>query len=222
MKIILLIFFTHFLFISNAQLTENEGHVMLKYSTGKVDTAIYHNYAIGAEYIINRYIGLNYNFDLQFRNDRIRQFHTSIGALAGPPIIALGIVAAATNTDDEDQNGDPSFNLGALGILIGIVMLIAPDGVSFHLPVAYRWDISPYVNVLGVDYIRDKKIPRGYFKYAASFGLKGTYLQKNNFTFTAFAETRKVATMGWSIGGGLGIGYSFSPREVETTRDYTN
>lgn len=188
---------------SNAQLTSGNGHVMHKYSYGSVDTAQYHLYSLSGEYFLNEYIGLNYNFDLQFRNDGLRQFHSSIGALAGPPLILLGIL---TSLGDDDWN-DADLNLGPVGILLGIAILIAPDGVCFHIPVSYRWDLSPYVNVLGVDYIRNKTQNDNYFKYAMSYGLKTTYLTSGNLTLNAFLETRKVAGQGWGFGGGLGLGY---------------
>ncbi|MES2556743.1 MAG: hypothetical protein V4604_11365 [Bacteroidota bacterium] len=195
----------------HAQLTEGDGHVFAKYSYGIVDSARYHNYSVSGEYFLNPYIGLNYNFDLMFRNDNIRQFHSSVGALVGPPLILIGIISAASNSNDTD---DSQFNLGALGAILGVLILVAPDGVSFHIPVSYKWDISPYANVLGIDFVRNKNTNHNNFKYAMSFGCKTTYLTYSDFTLNAFVETRKVAGMGWSFGGGFGIGYAIgSPVE---------
>ncbi len=193
---------------AQAQLTYGDGHVFAKYSYGIVDSARYHNYSVSGEYFVNDFIGLNYNFDLMFRNDNIRQFHSSVGALAGPPLILLGVLRAAVNNDDNDDSDDSEFNLGVLGALLGVLILVAPDGVSFHIPVSYKWDISPYANVLGIDFVRNKNTNHNNFKYAMSFGCKTTYLTYSNFTLNAFMETRKVAGMGWSFGGGFGIGYA--------------
>jgi hypothetical protein len=199
----------------HAQLTEGDGHVFVKYSYGGVDSARYHNYSVSGEYFVNPYIGLNYNFDLMFRNDNIRQFHSSVGALAGPPLILIGVISAASNSSNTDNS---QFNLGALGALLGVLILIAPDGVSFHIPVSYKWDISPYANVLGIDYVRNKNTNHNTFKYAMSFGCKTTYLTYSHFTLNAFVETRKVATMGWSFGGGFGIGFAIG--QGEETEDF--
>jgi hypothetical protein len=203
----------------NAQLGQYyQGHIFAKYSYGIVDSANYHNYSISGEYFVNPYIGLNYNFDLMFRSDGLRQFHTSIGALAGPPLILIGIVSAASN-DDDDLNS--SFNLGPLGIALGILILAAPDGVSFHIPLSYKWDLSPYVNVLGLDYVRNRNTGDHKFKYAMSFGVKGSYLVVDRFTFSTFVETRKVAGMGWSLGGGFGLGIALGERsEDEDNSDF--
>lgn len=202
----------HFLFFiattSNAQLTEGEGHVFAKYSYGIVDTARFSNYSISGEYFVNEYIGLNYNFDLLFRNDNIRQFHTSVGALAGPPLILIGVLASLSNSVNNNDPDNSTFNYGPLGIALGILILAAPDGISFHIPVSYKWDLSPYANVLGLDYVRNKNTNINKFKYAMSFGFKATYLTYSNITLNSFIETRKVAGMGWSFGGGFGLGYA--------------
>jgi len=190
---------------AQAQLTYGDGHVFAKYSYGIVDSARYHNYSVSGEYFVNEFIGLNYNFDLMFRDDNIRQFHSSVGALAGPPLILIGLLAALANKYNPD---DSQFNLGALGALLGVLILVAPDGVSLHIPVSYKWDISPYANVLGIDFVRNKNTNHNTFKYAMSFGCKTTYLTFGDITLNAFVETRKVATMGWSFGGGFGIGYA--------------
>jgi hypothetical protein len=201
---------------SSAQLTESyEGHVFAKYSYGIVDSANYHNYSVSGEYFVSPYIGLNYNFDLMFRSDQLRQFHTSIGALAGPPLIAIGVVSAVSNGDN-----DSDFNAGPLGILLGILILVAPDGVSFHVPIRYKWDISPYANVLGLDYVRDKGKDDSYFKYAMSVGLKTTYLAAGRFSLNTFVETRKVAGMGWSFGGGFGLGVALGSGPSEEREEF--
>jgi len=210
MKPVLLLLLFALPFTGNAQLTSNKAHIFVKYSYGKVDSSTFHLYSLSGEYLLNRYIGLNYNFDLMFRHDQLRQFHSSIGALAGPPLIAIGVFSAIASSSNTTNS---TFNLGILGGLLGLAILIAPDGVSFHIPASYRWDISPYANVLGVDFIRDKNTNDTYFKYAMSFGAKTTYLHRDHFTLNAFAETRKVAGMGWSVGAGFGLGYTFAPRD---------
>ncbi|HLP55289.1 MAG TPA: hypothetical protein VK151_09685 [Fluviicola sp.] len=205
---------------AQAQLTYGDGHVFAKYSYGIVDSARYHNYSVSGEFFVNEFIGLNYNFDLMFRNDNIRQFHSSVGALAGPPLILIGVISAAANNDENDDTDDSQFNLGVLGALLGVLILVAPDGVSLHIPVSYKWDISPYANVLGIDFVRNKNTDQNKFKYAMSFGCKTTYLTYSNFTLNAFMETRKVAGMGWSFGGGFGVGYAIGqPLEDNTTPD---
>lgn len=194
---------------ASAQLTENRAHVWLRYGYGAVDNARYNHFGLSGEFILNRYVGLNYNFDLVYRTDSIRNFHTSVGALAGPPLILIGLLS----TVDDDNVDNSDFNLGPLGALLGLVILAAPDGVSFHIPASYRWDISPYANVLGLDFVKNRSTGEHWLKYAMSFGVRSTFLTAGNVTLNGFVETRKVAGQGWSIGGGAGVGYAFGKKK---------
>lgn len=202
----LFIFFQTKLF---AQYTETSGHLWAKYSYGKIDSANYNNFSIGGEWLVTNRIGLNYNFDLVFRNDRIFQAHSSAGMIVGPPLIGLGIVSWIVAGDD-DGDGDKDANLGGLGVIGGILLLILPEGVSYHFPIHYNFDVAPYANILGVDFMKNRNTDKSYFRYAATFGTKVTYWRPNNFTLSAFFETRKTAGMGWSYGGGLGLGYTIN------------
>lgn len=190
-----------------AQLNQFAGNAHGKFSMGKVEDATYQNYSIGAEFIVHDNIGLNYNFDVFLRNDKIWQLHSSAGLVAGPPLIGLGLVSWLTNVSSNN-----AADLGALGVVSGILLLILPEGVSFHLPYRYNWDFSPYANVLGVDYMKNNNIDKSYLRYAASFGFKTTYWDPKNYTVFSFIETRKVAGMNWSLGGGLGMGFTFNKR----------
>lgn len=193
---------------TTAQYTEQSFHLWGNYSMGKVDTAIYSNYSVGGEFIFENRLGLNYNLTFIHRNDNINQFHAPAGILGGPILIGLGIVSWAA-AGDSDGDGQKDSNLGGLGIIGGLLVLLCPEGVSYHIPLKYNWDIAPYANVLGIDRVWNRNNGNKYWRYAASFGTKFTYWNTNNVTFNGFVETRKVAGMGWSIGGGLGIGYTF-------------
>ncbi len=209
MRILLITLLLLFTTTANAQFTSNRWHVLGKYSYGTIDKAQYNNFSLGAEFMPTDRIGLNYNFEFLFRNDDYFHFHSSIGALAGPPLIIIG--AIATLSDNDDWNDD-AFNLGPLGVLLGIAVLIAPDGISYHIPVSYKWDLAPYANVLGVDVVRNRDIGKTYFKYAMSYGAKATYMLNDHATLNFFVETRKVAGFNWGFGGGFGFGYAFSSR----------
>lgn len=203
MKNLLYLFITVLSLTSNAQLTQKKVNLQAKYSMGLIDTAQYHNFSITTEFIVHDYIGLNYNFDLMFRNDNIRQLHTPMGVIGGPLLMGIGL----TKIVDGDSN-----TMGGL-VLVGLLILALPDGVSFHIPTAYRWDISPYANLLGIDFVKNRTTDEKFIKYACSFGAKATYVMKDQFTFSTFVETRKTAGMSWGIGGGFGIGILFGERE---------
>jgi len=204
MKLLLILLFSISTMSASAQFHEQSGHIWAKSSFGQIDSANYQLYGVSAEWLIHRNIGLNYNLEFIHRNDKIWQLHSSAGSIVGPPLILFGLISAAGNGND-----DGDFSLGGLGALLGVILLVAPDGVSGHIPVGYHWDISPYANVLGVDYMKNNNTDLHYLRYAMSYGVKTTYWNSNGFTLNVFTETRKVAGMGWGFGGGFGMGYAF-------------
>jgi hypothetical protein len=195
-----------FFFISdaNAQFNQNSGHVWLKTGFGHVDSANLQTYGVSGEFLVHERLGLNYNLEFVHRNDNIYQIHTSAGLLLGPPLILFGILSSNSTSVNNS-----TFNLGGLGVVAGIILLVAPDGISYHIPVKYNWDIAPYANFLGVDFMKNNNSDKWYLRYSGSYGCKVTYWQESGLTFNAFSETRKVAGMGWSFGGGFGIGYAW-------------
>jgi len=207
MKIVFSFLFLFLIQFCISQLNQYKGNVHFKSSFGKVEAASYQNYSIGGEYFVHDNISLNYNFDVFLRNDKIWQLHSSAGLIAGPPLIGLGIISWISNSVVNN-----SANFGTLGVITGILLLILPEGLSFHLPYRYNWNFSSYLNVLGVDFVKDNNINKSYLKYAATFGIKTTYWNPKNYTLFSFVETRRVAGMGWSFGGGLGIGHTFKKR----------
>lgn len=194
-----LLVFTLFIlsFSSNAQLTNGDANVSLKYSMGTIDTATYSNYGFQLEIFLNEYFGINYNFDLMHRNDNVRQFHAPMGLLGGPLVMGAGFVRSV--------DGD-STTKGAGLVVLGVLMLALPDGANFHLPLGPSTDFALYANVLGIDFIKNRTTNEKSVKYAASFGTKVTYLIREQFTVAGFVETRKTAGIPWSFGGGIGIG----------------
>lgn len=202
-----IIFVFFYSMVSFSQLNQMRGNAHFKFSMGTIDSASYQNYSIGGEWIVHDNIGLNYNFDVVLRNDKIWQLHSSAGLIAGPPLIGLGLVSWITNAATNN-----SADFGAIGVITGVLLLILPEGVSFHLPYKYNYDFSAYINVLGVDFMKNNNIDKGYLRYAATFGAKMNYWNPKNYTVFSFVETRKVAGMGWFLGGGIGLGYTFNKR----------
>jgi hypothetical protein len=178
----------------------------MKYGMGIEQSVSYKQFGFSGEYMIKPRIGLNYNLELMGRKDGLVQIHSSIGALAGPPLILFSVL-----TNNTIYGG--SFGLGKPGVLLGIIILIAPDGVCYHFPIGYHWDVAPYANLLGVDFLRAPLEDHGRLKWSTSYGVKGTYWRANGFTINAFVETRQVVSLPWSIGAGLGIGYAFGKQE---------
>ena len=190
--------------IVSAQLMDHKFHLYGRYGFGGVQNTSFSIASLNGEILLKK-IGLNYNFDYQMRKDSINQFHTSMGILGAPVLFGIGL----SNAVDGDSTSS-----GAFGILGGLLLLVLPDGVSYHYSPAYKWDLSPYANILGLDFIKDKKTDEFYLKYACSFGVKSTYIISDLITVTGFVETRQAARFGWGFGGGLGLGVLLGKKET--------
>ena len=195
-------------FVSKAQLTQKNGYIGIKTSYGFVDTSFYTNYGLTGEFILKNRFGLVYNLEYQKRTDNYKHIHASVGSLAGPPLILIGLISGLANSTNDGTSSGSVFGLGYLGTLIGLLITVLPDGVSYHIPFGYNGDIAPYANVLGIDYIWNKNVGYSQWKYSCSFGVKGTYWHQSNWMLQGFLETRKVASTGWAFGAGLGAAYS--------------
>ncbi len=193
---ILFLLFTFWIYTTSAQLNDHKFHLSAKYSMGSVQSSRYSNYSLNGEILLKK-IGLNYNFDYMVRRDSIRQFHATMGILGAPILFGIGLL----NSADSDTTSS-----GAFGIIGGIILLVLPDGLSYHISPKYNWDIAPYANILGLDFVRDRRTNQRSIKYACSFGIKTTYLLHDMFTLSAFAETRQAAGNGWGFGAGIGLG----------------
>ena len=194
-------------FLAIGQLTSYKWHTFAKFSVGKIDSSFYMNGGLSAELVLSKKIGLNYNLEFQNRSDGYNHIHGSIGSVGGPVIFALGAAKAISNTVDVDSTN--SFRIGTIGMLAGVLVFIIPDGMSYHVPIGYKGDVSPYFNFLGFDWIRNRQNGYNEFKYSCSFGIRGSYLFSDRLTGIGFVETRKCAPTGWGIGVGIGMGYLF-------------
>ena len=210
-KIFVLFSLLFFVINSNSQVTNYRWHTYAKLSLGIIDTSGYVNGGLTAQYMLFKRISLNYNLEFQHRSDNYNHIHGSSGSVGGPVIFGLGLAAGLANS----ANGDPTNNsgLGAGGMLLGLLIMALPDGISYHIPCGYKWDFSPYANFLGFDRIRNKELGYREFKYSCSFGMRGTFLLNDHLTANCFFETRKAAPTGWGIGVGLGVGYLFKSLE---------
>jgi opacity protein-like surface antigen len=203
-KLLLLCILAHAI-SAHAQLADKEFNVYGRYSFGSYDTTSYNNFGLTGEWLVHRKVGLLYNFDLTYRSDNYRHLHAPMGLIGGPILFVAGLA----NLVDGDTTSTAGLSL------VGIVMLVLPDGVSYHQPIGYRWDVSPYANLLGIDFIKDQTYGNRLLKYACSFGVRGTYVLKDQFTFSPYIETRKTASVPWGFGAGIGVGILFGERETK-------
>lgn len=194
-------------FFVNCQLTEKKFHLTAHYSLGGFDNIMYNEVGLGIEWHVHKNIGLNYNLHYLARNDDYRHIHAPMGA-AGGPIVMYASIMNWFDADNFQETG-----LGRIGIIVGFLMIALPDGISGHIPISYKWDLSPYANVLGIDFVKNKLNSDTWIKYACSFGSKVNYSFNETLTFNAYLETRKTAGYSFGFGAGLGAGITFGSRD---------
>ena len=180
---------------SFSQLTSHSVIISGKYSRGTVLNSTYSNYALQMEVPVHENIGLNYNFELLFRKDQIRHVYFPAGLIGGPVLFLAGLSASSSDSTQ-----------GGLLKTLGILGTILPDGVSFHIPLGESWDISPYANIGGLEFVKDRNSNEKNIKWATSFGTKLTYIIDDQITISCFAEARKAFRSPSMLGGGIGLG----------------
>lgn len=191
-----------------SQLSDKAGYVGWKSSYGFIDTSTYQNHGLTGEFIFSNRIGIIYNLEYQRRSNKFNHIHGSMGSILGPPLIVIGFLSNLSNDPNDMNLTSSDFGLGYLGVALGIVMAVIPDGVTYHIPIRGNYDIAPYANFLGCDYIWNKQKSYSEWKYACSFGVKASYINYSDWVFQGFLETRKVASTNWGFGAGLSVAYA--------------
>lgn len=183
------------------QLTQKSFRVEASGMFGTYGNSSYYGGSVSACWLISDRVGLRYNFDVLQLNNQTRHVHTPMGLVGGPLLMAGGFSRAF--------DGD-STTRGTFGIVSGLLLLILPEGLSYHQAIGSHFEVSPYANLLGIDFIRNTSDKTSRVKYACSFGVQLTALTFSNLTVHGFVETRKTASVPWGFGGGIGIGWVVS------------
>ena len=178
------------------------------------------------EAFLNENVSLNWRFAPGIRGGKFESFHFNPGIPA--TILILGV---ASNMDDDDDGCDicdpgcPDYDpfycdsdedeaeesgdgeaLGTLGL--AIIMLALPEGFSFHIPLGDEFSCSPYVNPVGIEYIRgDGEGVPGFLTPTSDFGVRFRYVTYNGITVAPYAGFKyryRSREVGWTYGMGIG------------------
>lgn len=191
----------------HAQFEQAKWEFYGKYSFGFVDKTNYSYVGFNMERQFHPNWTLNWNLELLGRRDDIFQLHGSMGLIGGPAYMGYAL-------------NQPTWGNGYIvgNIILGLMIMAAPDGISYHFPIAYRWDLSPYANVLGFDWVQYNEMEGfAHLFYSASAGVRCSYWMTDRFFVKGFIETRKAGPLGWNYGGGIALGWSkpFENRKEE-------
>lgn len=202
--ILFIIIFSSCLNPAHAQMDASKWQFYAKYSRGLTTAQIPYSYGgMAIEYQFRPRWTLNWNLDMQTRKDNVYQLHGPMGLIGGPAFTVWAI------------NRSWGFEGVGSSILFGLLIMTAPEGISYHIPVGYRWDLSPYVNVLGFDWVQTNQND-GFqsLLYSASAGMRCSYWFADRFFVKGFLETRKAGYLDLSIGGGVALGWSIPNQAI--------
>ena len=204
MKIFAFIIIVFFLSVNTfTQINTNRFLISGRISGGLMQKDLYSSYGFSSEYIIKNKFGLIYNID-GFSTQKQFNLHSPMGLTGGSLLIYAGLVSLT--------DGDPETS-ASFGLIGGLICLILPDGISYHHNIGYKWDLSPYANLLGIDFIFNDQRKFESIDYACSFGFKTSYLLKDNLFCSGYLETRKSGELPWTLGIGGGFGFTIKHKD---------
>ena len=164
---------------------------------------------LGPEWNLQGELHLNSRWSLLY-NYSIGSFDTYNGYAHAP--MSLFAVGPVTRFLAQNSFTFSDF-LGALAV--GCLTALIPEGVAYHYPLAYRWDLSACANPLGLAYIfSDDFALDQSVKYEATAGVKLTYYTPFGLHADAHALARYTGGFGWYPNAGIGLGYSFGHRNL--------
>lgn len=222
--VILMGFIFHFYGMASLQDFSTIATVDVYYDQGRwEDTLSYKGASTVLSVYANENISFNYDFSYAKRSDQFRSVHTPVGAVAGPPIFAFGLIStlsclatekdSSSNVNSGTNNPDSTENcrfctFGKMGLVLGALITILPDGLSFHWRPTDWMTFSPYVNFIGMDFTKNKINGETDLVYAASLGSAITF-SFGNFRISGRYELRTQRHYGWGQGLSVGMGIGF-------------
>ncbi len=149
-------------------------------------------YGFHMSFPVGEHLGLNYKFMLGNNSERSFFLHSNMGSY-----VSVLLLTTSGNVN----------NIGYLAV----ILLIVPEGVSFHIPITRNFRLTPFINPLGVDYWHDRYSSKDYTKGSFDIGIKPT--------FVMFDKVMVAPSLGYKllyskdhekgIELGISIGYRF-------------
>ncbi len=149
-------------------------------------------YGLDLQYFVSDHVSLNYN--LKFGE---RYVHLPAGA----PVAVVALVMAVASANDGS---------GGLFVAGGLLAALLPEGVSFHANVNQNVVISPYINPLGFEWIKNANAGGRDTWLTGSAGTKVNFLL-GDFVIAPYGEYKMLYGNYDNPGIGVGVsaGYRF-------------
>jgi hypothetical protein len=143
MKVLTVLLFSLFLLSSNSYAQHQKGSVFLAARMGHLEINGFGPRVYGGielEFMIADNFGIHYS--ILFGKE---YFHMPLAPVGG---ILTGLLVGSAFKSDSTRNGV------GIGIIIGLLTALIPEGISYTIPVAKRFYIAPYVSPLQFEYLK--------------------------------------------------------------------
>lgn len=161
------------------------------------------NAGLQGELHINSRWSVLYNYNISTLNDFEGYFH-----------IPMSLYAVGPVTSFLTQN---SYSIGDFfgSLLVGLFTAAIPEGVAYHYPVAYRLDLSGFVNPLGLGFVQSNNpyVDRR-FRYNATAGAKLSYYTRFGLLASGTVQLNLLNDFGVFPSAGVSIGYAIGNRHL--------
>ncbi len=151
-----------------------------------------------AELHLNARWSLLYNYNIGSLDDSNHYLHAPMSLFAVGPVTRF-------LTQNTYTIGD-FFGSLAVGMLTALI----PEGIAYHYPLAYRYDLSAYANPLGLAYVfTDIFLLDKAVRYNTNIGCKLTYYSRFGLLANVHTQLNYMGSYGFYPSAGFGLGYAF-------------
>ncbi|MEN9699194.1 MAG: hypothetical protein RLZZ301_392 [Bacteroidota bacterium] len=160
------------------------------------------NWGFQGEYHLNSHWSLLFNYSIYLMDSTSGCIHIPMGMAVMPKVTGFLV--------------STSYTLGGVtsSILIGALVALIPEGIAYHYPLKYRWDLAAFANPFGISFYSASNSSEFQKLYDPSTGVKLTYYSRFGIHANVFAQTRFISQFGVYPDAGVGIGYSFGHRRL--------
>lgn len=203
MKKLILILCCFYGFQVKAQSDYSKFDVNLGLSTNLYQKQFQPSLNLQGELHLNAHWSLLYNYNIGALRPTDSYLHAPMSLFAVGPVTRFLSQNSYTFSDF----------LGSL--FVGALTACIPEGLAYHYPLAYRYDLSGYVNPLGLaivfsDYYElDERV-----RYNTNAGVKLTYYSRFGVLANVHAQLNYMGYYGFYPSAGFSLGYAIGHRKI--------
>lgn len=158
---------------------------------------------LNGELHINSNWSVLYNYQICGLSDYEGYLHLPMSLYAVGPVTSFLTQNSYTISDF----------LGSLAV--GLLTALIPEGVAYHYPVAYRLDLSGFVNPLGLGLVMSNNPAEDQrLRYNATAGVKLSYYTRFGLLASASTQLNLLRNFGVFPSAGVSLGYAFGNRHL--------